>query len=121
MMDTDPTQPPGTIVRITPDGKLELILHTRVDSGLSLHDAYRLIDCQTVEFLAIDHRTGTEPMFDGEPCQMLIDEEGKLKAHVVNDYATASARIMGMIDPSDYIAGVALLLLGHARWLPDRD
>lgn len=109
------------IVRIDPELGVETLLHGDPTAGIPLRQAYELIGCEVVELLRLNLHTGEEPIFDGEPCQMLIDEEGKLKPHTINPYATGAAHQMGMIPRDDYIAGTALLLFGDARWLAGRD
>ena len=41
---------------------------------------------------------------------LVLDEEGKRKAHRPNDFATWLAHESGSIPPGDYIAGVAILV-----------
>lgn len=46
----------------------------------------------------------------GKGLFMLVDEEGKLRPHVINSLATAIAHDRRAICPEDYIAGNAILV-----------
>jgi uncharacterized protein DUF3846 len=48
--------------------------------------------------------------------QMIVNEEGKLKGLPLNLAASVFAHGTGMIDPSDCIVGVAVVLTGGNRW-----
>jgi hypothetical protein len=53
--------------------------------------------------------------FLGETGQMIMDEDGKNKDYPLNGKATAIAQSLGGIDPSDWVVGDVVILMGTTR------
>ncbi len=75
-------------------------------------DSISLLEEETTGFLQLQELVGgyIETVFlPGERC-MVINENGKDVPHMINNTATAIAHEAQAIMPSDYIAGVAVIL-----------
>lgn len=90
--------PPTVRVTVISPGAPEGINRLDLPKAIAFATLYRLIGCELVQI--VDLRNGLS---------LVIDEEGKLRAHEPNQRATDLARAAGALLPGDYIAGRAVL------------
>ena len=93
-MNTDPAR---VAVVIRPDGHLDTVVLPS-DAAERLHELQSLVGGYIEAVPLPDKR------------YMILDENGKMRPHQINDMATAIAHEAEAIMPTDYIAGVAIVL-----------
>lgn len=101
MMANEPAFQDNAIYLINVSGEIKLI-RKDIEEGPSLEEAYSLIGTDIVQMLNIGNY------------QMLVDEEGKFKKHLMVNPA-ASTMYRACMGGSD-IVGNVLILTGKAKW-----
>lgn len=85
----------ATLIRT--DGTEQIITPANAREGFHLDELYKLLDCSTVEVLALPNgRT------------MVLDEDGKYSTKPTNERATTLARTAG-IAADDFVVGDVLV------------